>query len=190
MRSDRDKWNCRYRQSDLVMPAPPPALIDNLHQLQPGNVLDVASGEGAVALYVAANPSFKVTALDISDVGLKNLKKIANDLQLDLKTLCLDLDNSTRMAQLSDYDCITLFRYKPTVKQVKQLISALAVNGRFILSTFNLQQHRVNGFSERFCLDDEEFLNVDARVELLSLSRSSQSPYTDTYIFQRVSADQ
>lgn len=183
---DQEKWNARYAKAQRTIPSPPQALIDNICELRPGNLLDVASGEGAVALFMAQNTEFNVTALDISEVGLANLNTFAKVQGVNLHTLCIDLDDSESLAQLMDYDCITIFRYKPSVALVRQLISALTENGRLIISTFNLQHHQQSGFSARFCLNHEALVNIDSRVSLLQLIHSSDPPFTDTYIFQKI----
>ncbi|NQZ32317.1 MAG: class I SAM-dependent methyltransferase [Oceanospirillaceae bacterium] len=186
---DQKKWNTRYADQRRTIPSPPQDLIDIIDALPTGKLLDIACGEGAVALFMAGRADYSVTALDISDVGLINLKRFAQEQSVKLATLCADLEDTASLSQLTDYDCITVFRYKPTAALVRYLVSALADNGRLIISTFNMRHHLECGFSARFCLADEEFVNVDSRVSLLKLISASASPYTDTYIFQKNTLD-
>jgi len=182
---DLKKWNTRYARAERVFPNPPAALHAAIPYLISGSLLDIASGEGAVALCLAQSSRFKVTALDISDVGLANLKKFANDKKINLQTLCLDLDGSD-INQLSRFDNICIYRYKPSVDLIHTLSDKLSENGRLVISTFNHRQHIEQDFNERFCLLDNEFDNVSHQLQLLKFIRSVKAPYTDTYIWQKI----
>jgi len=183
--ADLKKWNTRYAQTERVFPNPPAALHVAIPYLLAGTTLDVASGEGAVALHLAQSSRFKVTALDISDVGLANLKKFADDKKIHLQTLCLDLDSSD-FNQLLCFDNICIYRYKPSVDLILKLSEKLSENGRLVISTFNQRQHIEQGFNERFCLVDNEFANVTNKLQLIKFFRSVKVPYTDTYIWQKI----
>ena len=183
--TDLKKWNTRYARAERVFPNPPAALQVTLPYLLSGSILDIASGEGAVALSLAQSSQFEVTALDISDVGLANLKMFANDKKIHLQTMCLDLDTSD-FNQLSHFDNICIYRYKPSVDLILKLSEKLSENGRLVISTFNQRQHIEQGFNERFCLQDNEFDNVSNQLQLIKFIRSVKAPYTDTYIWQKI----
>jgi len=182
--SDLIKWNNRYANKQREFPNPPTALQAVMPYLIDGTVLDVASGEGAVALYLAQSPNFEVTALDISDVGLANLQASAKDKNIKLQTVCLDLDSSDLKA-LSNFDNICIFRYKPSVDMIRKLIGKLPENGRLVISTFNQRQHIEQGFNAHFCLNANEFDEVSEQLELIQFIRSQVAPFTDTYIWQK-----
>jgi len=183
--ADLKKWNTRYALAERVFPNPPAALPVAIPYLLSGSILDVASGEGAVALLLAQSARFQVTALDISDVGLANLKKFANDTAIHLQTLCLDLDSSD-LNQLSYFNNICIYRYKPSVDLILKLSEKLSENGRLVISTFNQRQHLEQGFNKRFCLLDDEFNDVSNQLQLIKFIRSVKAPYTDTYIWQKI----
>lgn len=74
METDRIKWNRRFEsQESYLGNRPSPFLaseIDRIKRLAPGNVaLDVACGEGRNCVFLAQH-GFRVTGLDISDIGL------------------------------------------------------------------------------------------------------------------------
>jgi len=179
------KWNTRYAQAGRKIPTPPAALIAAVPYLRPGKLLDIACGEGAVALFLAQLAQFEVSALDISDIGLANLEQFAKDKNLHLSTLCVDLDGQG-VDQLAKFENICIFRYKPSVDLILKLSDKLTFGGRLIISTFNQRQHIEHGFASRFCLQDHEFDDVGADLEPLAYLRSNSAPFTDTYIFQKI----
>jgi 2-polyprenyl-3-methyl-5-hydroxy-6-metoxy-1,4-benzoquinol methylase len=74
MESDEERWNRRYAEQGLTMGSlPAPFLAENLPlilSLIPGRrALDMACGEGRNSIFLARH-GFRVTALDISRVGL------------------------------------------------------------------------------------------------------------------------
>jgi 2-polyprenyl-3-methyl-5-hydroxy-6-metoxy-1,4-benzoquinol methylase len=184
--ADRDKWNKRYLNSNKGMPSPPVSLIAHQQYLITGSLLDVASGEGAVSLYVAALADMKVTAVDVSQVALDTLANLAGKSGITIDTQCLDLDDISQVANLGQFDNISIFRYKPSVLLFQQLVDLLSTNGRIILSTFNLKHSQTASFPERLSLTEQEFINVDPRLSLISYHQSASQPYTDTYIFQKI----
>jgi SAM-dependent methyltransferase len=65
-----DYWDERYRSTDRVWSgAPNPHLVAYAAPLTPGTALDVGSGEGADAIWLACR-GWHVTGLDISQVAL------------------------------------------------------------------------------------------------------------------------
>lgn len=181
---DRQKWDKVYSHPQRKYPNPPAALIAHADYLIPGSLLDVASGEGAVALYMAASGQYPTTAIDISQTGLNRLSQFASERKIALNTQCLDLDDLQQLSTLGKYQNITLFRYKPSTELLKALMAALVPGGRLLFSSFNIQHHQTTGFSRRFSLDKREFMDIDGTAKLIHFAASSSAPYTDTYIFE------
>ena len=180
---DRQKWDKLYSNPQREFPAPPAALLAHADYLMPGKLLDVACGEGAVALYMAARGQYPTTAIDISQTGLDRLSIFAREQQLTLSTVCLDLDDLQQLSALGKYQSITLFRFKPSRELLNTLMSALVPGGRLLLSSFNMQHHQTSGFSQRFCLQPREFVDI-ASGTLIAYVSSSSAPFTDTYLFE------
>jgi SAM-dependent methyltransferase len=66
-----DFWDERYRSSDSVWSGDPnPQLVAEVSDLAPGRALDIGSGEGADAIWLAER-AWHVTAIDISGVALE-----------------------------------------------------------------------------------------------------------------------
>jgi SAM-dependent methyltransferase len=63
-------WDARYRSADRIWSGNPnPHLVAQVADLIPGMALDVGSGEGADAIWLAAR-GWQVTAIDVSSVAL------------------------------------------------------------------------------------------------------------------------
>lgn len=66
-----DYWDERYRSSEGVWSGKPNAqVVERLAELPPGTALDVGSGEGADAIWLASR-GWEVTGVDMSTVGLQ-----------------------------------------------------------------------------------------------------------------------
>ncbi len=184
--TDRERWNQKYTSKGDSPSEVPAIFLQNLTYFQKGSVLDVASGDGAIALYLASKQSFNVTALDISEVGLQRLSAFASERNLSIKTLCVDLDELQDSSHLGSFDNICLFRYKPTLALLERLAAHLNKGGRLIVSTFNQLHHQHTGFNQQFCLySDELVAAANQGLSLLSYYSNQQAPYCDSYVFEK-----
>lgn len=69
--SESQSWDERYRESPQVWRADPhEALVEVVSDLQPGHALDVATGEGRHAVWLAEQ-GWQVTAVDFAGAGLE-----------------------------------------------------------------------------------------------------------------------
>ena len=186
MEEDRERWNTRFKKHLMVQPNTPGFIEDKLDQLRPGTVLDIASGDGAAALYLARK-KFSVTAIDISDVALQRLSIFAQESGLDKKTCQVDLDHPSPLTQLGTFDNIVIAHFKPKASYWPLLASLLRPGGKLLLSTFNLKHHNTNGFSRRFCLEHKELIDISDQLILEHHASSDRNGhYMDDYLFSRV----
>ena len=66
----QEYWDARYGSADRIWSGNPnPHLVQQVADLAPGTALDVGSGEGADAIWLAAR-GWQVTGLDVSTVAL------------------------------------------------------------------------------------------------------------------------
>jgi SAM-dependent methyltransferase len=66
----REFWDARYGSADRIWSGNPnPRLVEQVADLAPGTALDVGSGEGADAIWLAAR-GWQVTGIDVSTVAL------------------------------------------------------------------------------------------------------------------------
>lgn len=109
---ERDKWDERYRAGAYAERTHPTALLAQwLPRLPRGRALDVACGAGRNALELAA-AGYRVTAVDISAVGIERGKHSAAERQLQIDWLVADLDEPDVPAlPRARYDLIVWVRY-------------------------------------------------------------------------------
>lgn len=183
MSSVQDKWNRRYVDKVGGLSSVPVALEIGSSLLKPGSVLDLASGDGGSALFLAKR-GFAVTAVDIAEEGLKRLDACARAEQLRIRTLQFDLDASDLLTELGQYDNIVINRFRPTAALFICLPVLLHKHGRLMLNSFNLQQHKENGFSERFCLLPQEYLALSSELSVQYYrSEERDGDFMDEYLF-------
>ncbi|HLZ28205.1 MAG TPA: methyltransferase domain-containing protein [Chloroflexota bacterium] len=73
----QDYWDTRYRSADAIWSGNPnPHLVAHTANLPPGSALDVGSGEGADAIWLAGR-GWRVTGLDVSTVALARAAHLA-----------------------------------------------------------------------------------------------------------------
>lgn len=188
MVAEQDKWDIKYRARPLTLPNPIAYIKQSTNLMLPGRVLDVASGDGAAALYLA-KAGFKVTAVDISSEALSRLELFAQQLDVEIYTHHLDLNNADSYAQLLDqgpFENIVITRYKPSDTCWNSVVELLADNGRLFFTSFNMMQHSQNGFNKNFCLAPGEFTAKDPRLHLLySASIHKDGNFLDEYLFEK-----
>ncbi|WP_432473640.1 SAM-dependent methyltransferase [Amphritea sp. HPY] len=182
MYKDRVKWDRRYSDKTIQLPSPVSFLLDNSSILNPGTVLDLACGDGAAALYLAKESRFTVTAADISEQGLKRLTAFAAQQGVNIRTVCVDLDDSDAVAELGQYDNIVISLFKPSSEQFLRVVSLLKPAGKLMLSTFNQQHHEDTGFPLKYCLSDNEFSIVPSGLRLLE-HHCNPDLAIDSYVF-------
>ncbi len=74
---DQDAWDERYSDGELVWTAEPNRfLVEAVDGLEPGKALDLASGEGRNAVWLAQQ-GWQVEAVDWSDVALDKGRELA-----------------------------------------------------------------------------------------------------------------
>ena len=90
---DRARWNERYAPEGLVMGPGPKPVIRELGHLLPvsGRALDIACGEGQLALWLAGR-GLHVTAVDIAAVALQKLRRQAEAQGLQDRIVAVETD--------------------------------------------------------------------------------------------------
>jgi len=132
MMSDRKKWDRIYSQQKDAGPANP--LIQQYAFLFPEQAitLDLACGLGTNSLFLA-RLGCDVTAWDISSVALGKLAAQANQSDLNIKTVCLDINPESFQDQY--FDLIIVSRYLDR-NLASALVRALNPNGMLYYQTF------------------------------------------------------
>ena len=163
-----------------------PFLNTTAHMIPKGKVLDVATGEGRHALYMASQ-GYEVIGLDQDEVALDTLARTANERRLsNLSTWNVDLERHPETPPSlgnQEYDGILVFFYlfRPLFPS---LLQALKPGGVLIYETFLIDNHLQFRHPRRkeFCLGHNELLQLTNQLRVLCYqegpqpSSSQQSP--------------
>lgn len=108
------EWDRRYRlreheASDFDSP-PTPLLVKTVAALKPGKALDLASGAGRNAIYLAEN-GWGVTAVDGAPTAIETLRSEAAARGLKIETVVADLERGEFKIEPSRWDLIAICYY-------------------------------------------------------------------------------
>ncbi|BBB26194.1 class I SAM-dependent methyltransferase [Amphritea japonica] len=178
-------WNTRYRSKAKMIAPLPTGLQAKLQQLRKGRTLDLACGEGAASLQLAAE-GHDVVAVDFAQEGLNRLQLFAEQQRVNVELHELDLNVQGALSALGRFDNIVVLRYLPELSLLRQLPDLMVPSGRLFISTFNQDHHRQTGFSQRFCLKPGELLNSLPQLSLIEYEDGTEKEEPmDSYIFQK-----
>jgi len=114
-------------------------LVEDVNLLPKGQVLDVAMGTGANAVYLA-RMGFEVEGVDISAEAVNTALELARKSGVNLKARLADLENNYRIRK-SSYDVIICFKYLQRAL-IQQMKDGLRTGGMVVYETFIIDQAR------------------------------------------------
>lgn len=127
-RSTKSKWDERFRtQSYPENPEPSPLLREYVTAIPAGRALDVATGTGRNALFLA-DVGYTVDAIDQSRVGLKIAREEAARRGTDARTNWIQADMGTVCLPVRRYQVITISFFR-CLDRFTDLKAALAPEG-------------------------------------------------------------
>ena len=154
---DKDRWNSKYETEVYLFGEKPiPFLVDNVHLLRKGKVLDIAMGEGRNGVYLATQ-GFEVLGLDISEKGLAKAHNLAKKNNVTIETKVVDLESFTLEPNSYDVILCTYYMQKDLFKQFQ---SALKPGGMIVVETYNVDYLKYAQFSRKWALDTNEMLDI------------------------------
>jgi tellurite methyltransferase len=138
-REDQQTWDEKHAAGHGEE-SPPSFLKEVLRSqswdIQPGRALDIATGKGRNAVFLAEH-GFKVDAMDISAVALEEARKTAQVKKLEINFIEADIDR----AELPEaaYDLIANFNFlqRALIPKIK---NALKPGGHIVFETFLIDQ--------------------------------------------------
>lgn len=160
MRSDQERWDEKYRGKGLVLGTEiNPFLRKHIRLLPKGKALDIATGEGKNAVFLAHH-GFDVEAVDISKFGLRKAQKLAKENGVRIRTLHADLDHY----QLEEgrYDLITDFYFLDR-RLIPGIKRGLKKGGRVVFETYLTEQMSLGNEgpkNPRYLLKPNELLTL------------------------------
>jgi tellurite methyltransferase len=141
MKGDQKRWDKRFGMKGFALGKEPNAFLKkHIHLLQKGKALDIASGEGRNAVFLAQS-GFDVDAVDISEKGLKKTQKLAREKGVKINTFLVDLDQY--QIEKERYDLIANF-YFLRRRFIAKIKKGLKKGGKIIFETY-LLEHRALG---------------------------------------------
>lgn len=133
--NDRQKWDQKY--ADRPSPGAPSDFLEQNLRLLPrgGRALDLAAGDGANSLLLASR-GWRVTAVDISAVGLEIGKRVAGPLPIEW--IVADLDDYSPPA--GQFDLVMALRFFDRKQLPDQVRTALKPGGYFLSESYNFRE--------------------------------------------------
>lgn len=142
---DAQHWDERYRSRDQLFSGNPNGvLVTEATGLPPGRALDVGSGEGGDALWLAER-GWQVTAVDISQVALDRGAAAATRAGLAGRVTWQQADLTATAPPDGPFDLVSL-QYFPLPKQpghvaLRRLVDAVAPGGVLLVGSHDLSDH-------------------------------------------------
>ena len=154
---DKDRWDNKYNTDVYLFGEKPvPFLVDNVHLLPKGKVLDIAMGEGRNGVYLATQ-GFDVLGLDISEKGLEKAHRLAEKNNVTIESRVADLESFE--LEPNTYDVI-LCTYYMQRNLYKKFQSALKPGGMVVVETYNVDYLKYQRFNRKWALDTNELLDI------------------------------
>ena len=129
----RDFWNDTYTQDKGFTHDANRLLETTIDGVTPGAALDVATGQGRNALYLAAH-GWKVTAIDISDQGLEHARDEAARRHLSVDAVQADAE--TFDYGVARWDLVTLIYAPGSLERVEKIKRSIRPGGLFVYEFF------------------------------------------------------
>jgi len=161
----------RTQQTHRLTHAPARFLIEQLHRLPKGRVLDVAAGNGRHSLFLASH-GYQVAAIDRDETALARLSAEAQSANLGaISTRKVDLEQPPPHEPdlgKDTYDVIIVFFYLYR-SLFPHLIDALKPGGMLVYETFTIENYFHHKHPKRweFCLASNELLRLTSNLSVL-----------------------
>jgi len=130
----RERWDERYTKNNLKWSSGPNTLLESLVVGKPdGKVLDVASGEGRNALWLASR-GWLVDAIDFSKIGIGKGRLMAAERNLEINWILADV--CEQAFARAEYDLVIVLFLHTSIEErviwLPAVIEAVALGGQFI----------------------------------------------------------
>jgi tellurite methyltransferase len=170
--NDRERWDAKYASQALPERLHPPGwLVEHRALLPPGEALDLATGLGHGAIWLARE-GWRVTAIDVSPVGLELARRFAErEAPATAGAIAWRAEDlATAPLPCSSYDVIVCTRFLVREDFPARILAALRPGGVLVYETFTVEQlgQPGNHFKDdRFLLKSNELLRMFAPLKVL-----------------------
>jgi uncharacterized OsmC-like protein/ubiquinone/menaquinone biosynthesis C-methylase UbiE len=138
---DAHDWDQRYRGATLLWTERPnQLLVEEVSGLRPGRALDLGTGEGRNAVWLAEQ-GWQVTAVDFSRVALERGAAIAQRCGVDVAWVPADLTQYRPAAAAFDLVVILYLHLRPEARRkvLDEAVMALRPGGRMLIIGHDLE---------------------------------------------------
>jgi SAM-dependent methyltransferase len=136
MKSDQERWDKKFQDEEFAYGKEPNAFLKkHLSSLEKGVALDLASGEGRNAVFLAEN-GWKVDAVDISPVGVRKARRLAKEAGVKINFRQADLDFYPIAKEKYDLISILYFWDRRLIPRLKR---GLKKGGRILFETYTFE---------------------------------------------------
>jgi len=140
MKSDQRRWDKRFGKKQFALGKKPNSFLKkHIHLLPRGTALDIATGEGRNAVFLAQH-GFEVDAVDISERGLRKARQLAREKGVKINTFAVDLDRF--QIEKERYDLIANFYFLKR-RLIQRIKKGLKKEGRVIFETYILDHRKL-----------------------------------------------
>jgi 2-polyprenyl-3-methyl-5-hydroxy-6-metoxy-1,4-benzoquinol methylase len=116
-------WDERYAKADLEWGAEPNRfLVQEVRDLQPGSALDIASGEGRNAIWLAEQ-GWSVTAVDFSQVGIEKARRLAAERKVHVDWVVADV---VAHSPITSFDLVIVFYLHLSAPEMERVLGTAA----------------------------------------------------------------
>jgi len=146
MQDPRQFWDQRYAEAAYAYgTAANDFLIEQAQELPPGDALCLAEGQGRNAIHLAAL-GHRVSAQDLSPVGLQRAQELARQRGVTIQTICCDLNDFHPQPANTDLVVAIWMHLPPNLRAVvhQRALQALRPGGRLILEAYTPRQLELN----------------------------------------------
>jgi thioredoxin reductase/SAM-dependent methyltransferase len=172
--SNQDDWDHRYAGDQMWSGNPNGTLVNEATGLEPGRALDVGAGEGADALWLAAQ-GWQVTASDVSPRALERVAVEAN--RRDVSVECLHADaNALEPFESEAFDLVTAqyasIPRTPDDRAIHNVLGAVAPGGTLLVVGHDLEPMRTPIDTHRHSrpFDPDAYVRVDDFADIIARS--------------------
>jgi tellurite methyltransferase len=137
LKADQRRWDERFQGKEFTFGKRANTFLrEHIHLLPKGRALDLATGEGRNALFLAKH-GWEVDAVDISPVGLRRTRNLAKKAGVKIRTIRADLD--TFKIKREHYDLIANL-YFLNRRLIPRMKRGLKRGGSLIFETYTIDQ--------------------------------------------------
>ena len=158
--SDQDRWDNRFRGREFALGKKAnPFLRRHIGRLPKGKALDIATGEGRNAVFLAQH-GFDVDAVDISEMGLGKARRLAKGMNVKINTILADLDSY--QIEEEHYDLIANFYFLKR-RLIPKIRRGLKKGARVIFESYVLEHRNLKTTGPK---DPKYFLKPNELLKL------------------------